>query len=189
MTKFTKIAFFFTALLLTGCISTPKLAVPEAINHNNNTYYLVSQQDLGEIARYFYVPKADNQENWHSSIELLQDRNWSQRTLDDRITLRKGVYQNTGVKHFDLYRQKDQLFAFVIYEPTERNKDWQVDVALGKDIPFCGFIQYQYSLKVARNRKLMNMKKDKIVNYLKKYIADKEMQTLMKTNFSWRCER
>lgn len=183
-----KIGFFCITLLLSGCISTPKLVAPNAINYNNNTYYLVSQQDFGEIVRNFYVPKSENQENWHSGIELLQDKNREQRTLEDRIALRKRVYRNNGVKHFDLYRRENQLFSFVIYEPTEQNKDWQVDVALGKDMLFCGFLQYQYSLKVTENRKFMNMSKHKIINYLKKYIVDKEIQKLMKIDFSWYCK-
>ncbi|MFQ1022014.1 hypothetical protein ACIWO4_01575 [Avibacterium paragallinarum] len=184
-----KTLFFSTALLLTACVSSPQLSVPEAITHNNSSYYLISQQDLGSVARYFYVPKGESAEHWHSAIELLQDRNWQQRTLVDRIALRKQVYQNTGVTHFDLYPHNNELLTFVIYEPTEQNKDWQVNVARGKDLPFCGFVQYQYSLKIAKNKKLMNMKKEKIIKYLQKYVVNKEIQNLSNSHFSWNCKK
>ncbi|PJG83843.1 hypothetical protein [Caviibacterium pharyngocola] len=182
-----KILILTTALLLTACVSPPQLSAPQTITHNDKTYYQVSQQDLGNIARYVYVNQGESAQEWKSAVELLQDRNWEMRTLDERITLRKRVYQNTGVENFDIYRKDDTLYAFVIYEPTAANKDWQVDVAKGKDILHCGFVQYQYSLKVAKNKKLMNMKKNKVVNYLKKYVVDKEMQQLIQEQWSLGC--
>lgn len=182
-----KIAVFLTALILTACSTSPQLAVSEVIDHSGQSYYLASQQDLGTIARYVYVPKGETAEQWHSAIELLQDRNWQQRTLEERIALRKRVYRNTGVEHFDIYSKKNELFAFVIYDPTEQNPDWQVNVARGKEIPFCGFVQYQYSVKIAKDRKLMNMKHNRVIRYLKKYVVDKEMQKLNNGNFTWGC--
>lgn len=182
-----KVVFFSTALLLTACTSSPQLSVEQQIQHNDKTYYLVSQQDLGTIARYVYVPKSETAERWHSAIELLQDRNKDKLSLKDRIALRKRVYRNTGVEHFDIYSRKNELFAFVIYDPTEQNPDWQVNMARGKDIPFCGFVQYQYSVKIAKNRKLMNMTHHRVIRYLKKYVVDKEMQKLNRAHLTWRC--
>ncbi|MCW9717079.1 hypothetical protein L5B97_07760 [Avibacterium sp. 20-15] len=182
-----KMGIFFTALSITACSISPQLAVSEAINHGGQTYYLASQQDLGTIARYVYVPKGETAEQWHSAIELLQDRNKDKLSLADRIALRKRVYRNTGVQHFDIYTRKNELFAFVIYDPSAQNPDWQVNVARGKNIPFCGFVQYQYSVKIAKDRKLMNMAHRRVIRYLKKYIVDKEMQKLNRTPFAWSC--
>lgn len=184
-----KISLFGTALLLAACAAQPELSVPQVVGHNNRTYYLAAQQDLGSMARYFYVTKEDTPQDWKSAVELLLDRNRQQRTLDDRIQLRRRVYQNTAVPRFDLYRQDDVLYGFVIYPPSAQNKDWRVDVSKGKDVPLCGFIQYQYSVKIAKNKKLMNMSKSKIVSYLKKYVADKEMAQLKQTSWPWSCEK
>ncbi len=184
-----KIVLFSTALFLVACASQPELSAPQFVSHNNHTYYLAAQQDLGSMARYFYVTKEDSPQEWKSAVELLLDRNRQQRTLDDRIQLRQRVYKNTAVPRFDIYRQNDVLYSFVIYQPSAQNKDWRVDVSKGKDIPLCGFIQYQYSVKIAKNKKLMNMNKSKIINYLKKYVADKEMTQLKQANWPWSCEK
>lgn len=88
------------------------------------------------MARYFYLPKEHTVENWQSAVELLHDRNREKRSLSDRITLRRHVYQNNGVKQFNLYLKDNELYSFVIYEPTEKNPTWQVDIAKGKEILF-----------------------------------------------------
>lgn len=172
-----KILTILTVLLLAACASQPQLKAPDYIKHNEKSYYLASSQDLGTMARYFYLVKGENVENWQSAVELLFDRNNEQRTLSDRIALRKRVYKNTGVKHFDLYLHNNELYSFVMYQPTEKNPNWQVDIAKGKDFPFCGFVQYQYSFKLTKLPKSA-MSKSKIESYLKKYIVDKELSQL-----------
>ena len=99
----------------------------------------------------------------------------------------KNVYKKTGVEHFKLYEKDHTLYSYVIYAPSARNKNWQVDVTKGKNIPQCGFVQYQYSLKVAKNKKLMNMNNVKIASYLKRYVVDKELKNLAQANWNWGC--
>lgn len=53
-----KILFILTALiglLLSGCASKPQLVAPQQITHNQHTYTLATQQDLGNLARFFYL--------------------------------------------------------------------------------------------------------------------------------------
>ena len=121
-------------------------------------------------------------------MEILLDRNFQNRTLQQRIDLRKRVYTNTGVKNFQLYKQDETLYAYVIYEPSEQNKDWQIDMAKGKELPFCGFVQYQYSLKIPKNYKLGNMNSKRVVNHLKKYLVEKEMKQLSKADWLLGCK-
>ncbi|ARU64567.1 hypothetical protein BTV20_03185 [Histophilus somni] len=172
-----KILAMLTALLLSACVSHSRVNVPEYIKHHEKSYYLVSAVDLETVARYFYLPKEHTVENWQSAVELLHDRNHEKRSLSDRITLRRHVYQNNGVKQFNLYLKDNELYSFVIYEPTEKNPTWQVDIAKGKEVPFCGFIQYQYSFKLMK-APTSAMSKRKIERYLKKYIVDKEIAQL-----------
>lgn len=181
-----KIVVILTALLLSACASQPQLSVPEVINHDNKSFYLTSQQDLGDVGHYVYLKKEDTLENWQSTVELLLDRS-PKRDFKERIALRENVYKKTGVEHFKLYEKDHTLYSYVIYAPSARNKNWQVDVTKGKNIPQCGFVQYQYSLKVAKNKKLMNMNNVKIASYLKRYVVDKELKNLAQANWNWGC--
>ncbi len=40
------------------------------------------------------------------------------------------------------------------------NPSWQVDIAKGKNVPHCGFVQYQYSQKVEM-KKFQRLSKSK----------------------------
>ena len=183
-----KTLVILTALFLTACVSNSQLDVPQRIQHNDKTYQLATQQDLGSVARYVYLLPGETPKEWQSAVEILLDRNFQNRTLQQRIDLRKRVYTNTGVKNFQLYSQDETLYAYVIYEPSEQNKDWQIDMAKGKELPFCGFVQYQYSLKIPKNHKMMNMNGKRVINHLKKYVVEKEMKQLMKADWLLSCK-
>lgn len=180
--------------LLSGCtlFSSPaelsRLDAPKSLKHNSKQYYLNFQKDLDSVARYVYFEKKENSANWKSAVELLLDRNKEERSLAERITLRERVYKKTGVEHFDLYEQENTLYAFVIYPPSEQHNNWQVNVAKGKDVEGCGFVQYQYSLKIPKTKKMMNMGKIKLIGYLKKYVVDKELQRMRKEKWQWVCK-
>lgn len=180
------------AVLLAGCSSlmpTPMvLDAPKTLKHNKKTYHLKNNKDLGSVARYVYLEKNANGKNWKSSVELLLDRNEENLNFAERIDLRKKVYTNSGVKHFDLYEKDDSLYAFVIYAPTEQQNNWQINVSKGKDVEGCGFVQYQYSLKVPKTKKLTKMDKVKLIGYLKKYSVDKELARLSKAEWTLKCK-
>lgn len=185
--------------LLTGCTLTnaptdnaqpeknTQLNAPKNIQHNGKNYQLTADSDLGTIARFVYLEGKDTLENWNSEIELLHDRNQEQRTLTERQALREKIYHNTGVKHFDLQQKNNALYSFVIYPPTPTQANWQVNVARGENVQNCGFVQYQYILKVPKTHKLMNMGRIKLIGYLKKYAIDKEMARLEKLSWQWKC--
>ena len=182
-----KASVILTALFLTACVSNSQLDVPQRIQHNDKTYQLATQQDLGSVARYVYLLPGETPKEWQSAVEILLDRNFQNRTLQQRIDLRKRVYTNTGVKNFQLYSQDETLYAYVSYEPSEQNKDWQIDMAKGKELPFCGFVQYQYSQKVEL-KTFQRLSKVNIVKNLQKYLVAKESKTLQKADLSWKCE-
>lgn len=180
-------------ILLTGCnsfISDRQMVLdaPKTLKYNKKTYYLKNNKDLGTVARYVYFEKKADGKNWNSSIELLLDRNKDALSLAERIDLRKKVYTNTGVEHFDLYEKDNTLYAFVIYAPTEQQNNWQINVSKGKDLEDCGFVQYQYSLKIPKTQKLVKMGKVKLIGYLKKYAVDKELERLIKAEWTLKCK-
>ncbi len=190
-----KILVILTALLLSGCAAkVSQLQTPEKIEYNGKTYKLTASQDLDTIARYVYLAEPDTLENWQSQIEVLLDRDLS-RSIEQRIALREKVYRNLGVKDFKILanstnpkKPASELNAYVIYAPTEQNPSWQVDIAKGKNVPGCGFVQYQYSQKVEQGKKFQRLNTVKIVKNLQKYLVAKESKTLQKADLSWKCE-
>ena len=107
----------------------------------------------------------------------------------------KTVYRNLRVQDFKIRANSNkrkkpatELNGYVIYAPTEQNPSWQVDIAKGKNIPSCGFVQYQYSQKVEQGKKFQRLSKVKIVKNLQKYLVAKESKTLQKADLSWKCE-
>lgn len=188
-----KILLIVTALLLSACASKPtQLDVPNQIKYQNKTYKLSFAQDLDAVARYVYLSKPDTPEKWRAQIEVLFDRNAAHRSIKDRIVLRERVYRSTDVKAFNLTPLKNEktkkdegLSGYVVYAPTKTNPSWQVNVMIGREIPQCGFVQFQYALKVKNNQRL---KADKVLKHLQKYLIAKEMKSLDKINWQWRCQ-
>lgn len=188
-----KIFIILTALLLSACVSTSShLDVPNQIKYHSKTYQMATGQDLGTVARYIYLSKPDSLEKWQSQIELLLDRNEQHRDIKERITLRERIYRNTDVVSFKLAPIKNEktkkdegVKGYVIYAPTDKDPSWQVNVMMGKEIPQCGFVQFQYSQKVKNNRRLNDKK---VLQHLKKYLIDKEMKILEKMDWQWHCK-
>ncbi|WP_439327495.1 6-phosphofructokinase [Lonepinella sp. BR2357] len=194
-----KLTALLALLGLSGCVTQTQplstepepqiqLNAPTTIKHNNKSYVLKSTQDLGNMAHYVYFTQKENGKNWKTAVELLHDRNEKNISLQERIQLREKVYKANEVKYFNLNTEDDTLYAFVIYEPNSSQNNWQLEVARAADVQGCGFVQYQYSLKIPQSRKLANMGIIKLVGYLKKYAIDKEIARLHKLAWDWRCE-
>ena len=180
--------------VLSGCtLLGPKIPTqlekPDTLQHKGKRYHLKLEHDLGPMARYVYFEKKETSTNWKSAVELLLDRNDEKRTLAERIALRERVYKNNGVEHFHLYEKDNALYASIIYLPSEQHNNWQVDVAKGMNVADCGFVQYQYSLKIPKTKKMINMGKEKLISYLKKYVIDKEIKRLADAEWKWQCRK
>lgn len=178
-------------LLVASCVQKPvptQLDAPQAISYNNKNYYLISHNDLGTIVRYFYVGQGKNSHNWHTAIELLLDRK-AHMDFASRIAFRKNAYLNQAITDFDSYQQQGYLYSYVIYPPTAQNPNWQIDVAKGQNIINCGFVQFQYSLKLEKTGKLRHLTAPKLQAYLKKYAVDKELQYLQDLPWQWGCQQ
>lgn len=168
--------------LLVACNSLPPktdLKVPTQINYQQQTYYLQGQQDLGNIARFVYLKKDENLQNWQSAVELLLDRNLTKQSLAQRLALRQRVYKNTGVKNANLFIENQQLLGSIIFPPSEKYQDWQVDVVQGKNVAGCGFMQYQYSLKFPKTQTL---------EFLLKASVPDQLNHIQQQNWHWGCK-
>lgn len=194
-----KILAIFLTALLTGCVMstsnkteteqpTSHLQAPKTLKHNGKIYYLKKQVDLGPVARYVYFRKNESAKNWNSLIEVFFDKDES-RSLEDRIKLREKSFETNGINHFNLTEKEPYLYSFVIHSPSEKFNNWQINVAKGKNVENCGFVQYQYSQIMPKSQKLAKMSKVKLIGYLKKYAIDKEMAYLTTQDWDWKCTK
>lgn len=173
--------------LLSACISTSPsntANMPEKIEHNGEIYHLANQQNLGEMQRYFYLPQGETTKKWQSAVDILVDLNPENSSLAKRIELRKKAFKNNRIELFDLTEKDNWLYAYVIYPPNDKENNWQIDVAKGKNANECGFTQFQHSIKIEKTAELAKMKQNKLQHYLKKQ-TDKEMANLSQLN--WTC--
>ncbi len=58
-----------------------------------------------------------------------------------------------------------------------------MDIAKGKNVPHCGFVQYQYSQKVEQGKKFQRLNEVKIVKNLQKYLVQKKARHYKKQIF------
>ncbi|NBI42808.1 hypothetical protein GVX76_04775 [[Haemophilus] felis] len=180
-----KIKFSFIALsisVLVACSTglMPVISgVPKELHYQQRTYQLQAQQDLGTIARFVYLTENDQLNNWQSALELLLDPNVLTQSLEQRLALRKRVYQNTGVRNANLYLENNSLWGVIIYPPTEKHQDWQIDVLQGRNVQNCGFMQYQFSRKFPASENLAQLTDS---------IAPQELARLKNNHWKWNCE-
>ena len=112
------------------------------------------------------------------------------RSIEQRVALREKVYRNLGVQDFKIRanstnpkKPATELNGYVIYAPTEQNPSWQVDIAKGKNISHCGFVQYQYSQKVEM-KKVSALKQSKnCEKFTKSILSQKKVKHYKKPIF------
>ena len=182
-----KLIIIFCLFFISACSSkVTQLITPNEINYNGKNYILAGSQDLGEMARYVYLTPTENLQNWSSQIEILLDRNTILRPLKQRIELRKRIYKNQGIAYFNLSLNKsNELQSRVIYAPSEQEKSWQINVAKGKELNHCGFVQFQISQKIDANISRLN--KNTILKMIQKTLLPKEIKNVEKYPFNWQC--
>lgn len=177
-------AFFITfSLLFLSACSTSLIPlrshIPDHIEYQQQSYRLKAQQDLGTMARLVYFAGEENLQNWRTALELLLDSNEGKQSLAQRLALRQRVYRNTGVQNVNLYIENDSLLGVIIYSPTEKYRNWQMDILQGKNVQGCGFMQYQYSRKFPESEQLTR---------LTEQIAVQELSILKKHKWQWSCK-
>lgn len=142
-------------LFLAGCATqAPQFSVPEQITFWQETFEKVSHSQIDEMQQLLYLPQhsAKNPDNWQKGILLFLDKNSQGRTLQQRAELRKQRFaqqpQTLAKVELKAVNGTTELQSQVIYPPTERFADVQLEVSRGQDLN-CGFGQMQFADKRA----------------------------------------
>lgn len=168
-----KLPCILTALcfVLTACSNQ---FLPKTLNYQK-PYHLAAQQELGTMARFVYLPQGETLSDWQSAVEIFFDRNL--QSLEQRLQLRQRVYAEQGIENVDLRLEQNSLIGVVIYPPSEKYANWQMDLLQGKNIAGCGFVQYQYSLKFAPHIALSAVQKQ----------MTSQLANFKQQQWQWRC--
>lgn len=143
-----KIAFF--SLFLTACMShSPSFQIPEQVRFQGVIYQNVLQNRLDEMEQRLYLPiqnATQTPDNWQQGILFFLDRNRDQKLLAERLALRQRIFEKQPMTHAKLWIDNAQLRSEVVYPPTARFQNVQVEFSWGRNLP-CGFGQIQFSDK------------------------------------------
>lgn len=148
------------SLFFTACQSPkPDFSLPERLDFQGKTYQKVTDNRLDEMrqALYLNVQLAKDPNNWTDGILLFVDRNSTNISLAERATLREVAFAtqpNTQAKITinTAANGEKELTSQVIYPPTERFNDVQLEASRGRESR-CGYEQMQVSLKKALSAK------------------------------------
>jgi len=88
-----------------------------------------------------------------------------------------------------LHVYNEELNGYVIYSPTKENPSWQVNVMKGRQLPQCGFVQYQYSQKVQQPTLSKHLSINKVQQHLQKYVVDIEKKHLQDLKWQLFCQK
>lgn len=150
-----KRGILFGVVLLTGCtIQSPQFSAPEKIAFQNQTFERVTHTQLDEMQQMLYLPSEGNKdpENWDKGLLIFLDKNSQERTLEERAELRRKAFAQQVQTQAKVEIKNQELHSQVIYPPTERFKNVQIEVSRGKDFA-CGFGQIQLADKRSVSRK------------------------------------
>lgn len=144
-----RIAYVFLVLLLSGCVSQPsQFTSPEKIYFQSQIFERITHNELGDMQQMLYLPKnsEQNPENWQQGVLIFLDKNSQGRSLQERMELRKTSFlaQTDTLAKVEIIGV--ELQSQVIYPPTERFPDVQLEVTRGKEFR-CGYGQMQFANK------------------------------------------
>ncbi|WP_324681980.1 ABC transporter ATPase [Bibersteinia trehalosi] len=143
---FSFLAFVF---LLAGCISHPaQFSTPEKIVFQNQIFERITHNQLDEMQQMLYLPKDSGQtpENWQQGVLLFLDKNTQARSLSARAKLRQQRFADQVNTQATVAINQQELQSQVIYPPTERWQNVQLEVTRGRDLD-CGYGQMQFADK------------------------------------------
>lgn len=140
---------------LTGCVSqTSRFVVPEQIIFRQTVFEKQTHSQIDEMQQMLYLPKNSSQtpEDWQQGLLVFLDQNSTGKTLQQRLELRKQHFsqQPQTLAEVDIQQHNGsvELQSQVIYPPTERFANIQLEVSRGQDLN-CGFGQLQFADKRA----------------------------------------
>lgn len=144
------LALFAASWALSACVRAPlQFHLPEKVAFDGVNYHKITHTQLGEMQQSLYLPKdrADqppNPDDWAQGLLFFVD---SRHTpLAERLALREKAFARQTGTQAKLAILNDELQSQVIYPPTERFQNQQLEVSRGRNSA-CGFSQMQLSHK------------------------------------------
>ncbi|WP_301098253.1 ABC transporter ATPase [Otariodibacter sp.] len=136
-------------LFIAGCTShLAEFSLPKEIKFQDKTFQQVTNNKLDEMQQSLYLEShsAKDPDNWQEGFLLFLDKNSDGKTLQDRLTLRQNIFQQQDKTIASLKIEQGELRSQIIYPPTERFNDIQLEVSRGQNSQ-CGYSQMQFSNK------------------------------------------
>lgn len=135
------------SIFLTACQSGPKhFSLPEKVNFQGKSYEKVTDNKIETMQSLLYLPSdgSKNAEKWGKGILLFLDTD-KNKTMESRVALRQTHFRETEA-FAQVGIENNELRSKVIYPPSGRFNDVQLEVSRGKQSE-CGYGQIQYSEK------------------------------------------
>lgn len=142
-------AFLLTSVILSGCVTqTGSFSVPDTLTFQNKVFEKTTHTQLDEMQQLLYLPSGTdkNPDNWQQGVLIFLDKNSQNRTLAERAELRRSNFAKQPQTEAKVEVVHDELRSEVIYPPTERFQDVQLEVSRGRNLE-CGFGQMQFADK------------------------------------------
>ncbi|QGM80800.1 ABC transporter ATPase [Otariodibacter oris] len=136
-------------LFVAGCTShLAEFSLPKEIQFQDKTFQQVTHNQLDEMQQSLYLESHSTKDpdNWQEGFLLFVDKNSEGKTLQDRLVLRQNIFKQQDKTIASLSIEQGELRSQVIYPPTERFNDIQLEVSRGQNSQ-CGFSQMQFSNK------------------------------------------
>ncbi|MGV6987448.1 hypothetical protein ACWA5Z_00320 [Testudinibacter sp. P80/BLE/0925] len=174
-------------LLFSACSSVEQsktFQAPEKIKFNGKTFQRGKSVDLVEMVRYVYHPNGNS--GSREKAVLFFDRNKQELSLRQRLELRQKSYQQSDNTLAEMSITDETLYSQLVYRPSERFAYWGVELAKGRNMADCGFLEFQYSYGV--NAKPQAKAKEQA--FLQRQIypkAHKILQQLQQQPWTWQC--
>lgn len=142
-------AFLLTSVILSGCVTqTGSFSVPDTLTFQNKVFEKTTHTQLDEMQQLLYLPSGTdkNPDNWQQGVLIFLDKNSQNRTLAERAELRRSNFAKQPQTEAKVEVVHDELRSEVVYPPTERFQNVQLEVSRGRNLE-CGFGQMQFAYK------------------------------------------
>ncbi|TNH02586.1 hypothetical protein FHQ26_07315 [Testudinibacter sp. TR-2022] len=186
-------------VLLAGCVTRPSVTTPTTPDNSKvfrsasevvldgKTFVPSKTVDLIEMVKYVYEPKAGTKGTLsREKVILFFDKNLRNISLQQRMELRQRSYQHSENSIAELSIQDNVLYSTVIYRPSAQYDYWGVEVAKGRELSGCGFLELQYAY--AQNKSKVTNDEKVFLNNQIYPNARQYLHKLQQQPWLWQCE-
>lgn len=141
------------ALLLSACVAEKaQFHLPQQVVFQGKSYQQTTDNQIDKMRQALFLLSDGRRDpdNWQQGILLFTDQTHPPKSLAERVNLRQTTFAQQADTQANVAIVAGELQSQVIYPPTERFRDYQLEVSRGRDSQ-CGYSQMQFSLKYAVN--------------------------------------